>query len=87
MTEASATRPHVRAIRLWLLAVAALLVAMVLVGGATRLTESGVTPDRRRATLPCPRRALGLAKVVPAFVVVALAPPAFRSTQLPGGNI
>src|SRR5437868_12964605 len=43
MTEASATRPHVRAIRLWLLAVAALLVAMVLVGGATRLTESGLS--------------------------------------------
>ncbi len=32
-----------RAIRLWLVAVAALLVAMVLVGGATRLTESGLS--------------------------------------------
>jgi heme a synthase len=42
MTEASAAR-HVRAIRLWLLAIAALLVAMVLVGGATRLTESGLS--------------------------------------------
>jgi heme a synthase len=41
MTEASAAR-HVRAIRLWLLAIAALIVAMVLVGGATRLTESGL---------------------------------------------
>jgi heme a synthase len=43
MTEASAAPPHVRAIRLWLLAIAALLVAMVLVGGATRLTESGLS--------------------------------------------
>ena len=42
MTEASAA-PHVRAIRLWLLAIAALIVAMVLVGGATRLTESGLS--------------------------------------------
>ena len=32
-----------RAIRLWLLALAALLFAMVLVGGATRLTESGLS--------------------------------------------
>ncbi len=32
-----------RAIRLWLLSVAALLFAMVLVGGATRLTESGLS--------------------------------------------
>ena len=32
---------HGRAIRLWLYAVAALVFAMVLVGGATRLTESG----------------------------------------------
>ena len=32
-----------RAIRLWLLAVAALIFAMVLVGGATRLTESGLS--------------------------------------------
>jgi cytochrome c oxidase assembly protein subunit 15 len=32
-----------RAIRLWLLAVAALIAAMVLVGGATRLTESGLS--------------------------------------------
>src|SRR4249920_1047132 len=32
-----------RAIRTWLLAVAALVFAMVLVGGATRLTESGLS--------------------------------------------
>ena len=32
-----------RAIRFWLFAVAALVVAMVLVGGATRLTESGLS--------------------------------------------
>jgi heme a synthase len=32
-----------RAIRLWLLSVAALIFAMVLVGGATRLTESGLS--------------------------------------------
>src|ERR671926_1584626 len=42
MTEASAVR-HVRAIRRWLLAIAVLLVVMVLVGGATRLTESGLS--------------------------------------------
>jgi cytochrome c oxidase assembly protein subunit 15 len=34
---------HTRAIRLWLCAVAALVFAMVLVGGATRLTESGLS--------------------------------------------
>jgi cytochrome c oxidase assembly protein subunit 15 len=34
---------HGRAIRLWLFAVAALVFAMVLVGGATRLTESGLS--------------------------------------------
>jgi cytochrome c oxidase assembly protein subunit 15 len=32
-----------RAVRIWLLAVAALVFAMVLVGGATRLTESGLS--------------------------------------------
>jgi cytochrome c oxidase assembly protein subunit 15 len=37
------TDPHARAIRLWLYAVAALVLAMVLVGGATRLTESGLS--------------------------------------------
>ncbi len=34
---------RLRAIRLWLYAVAALVFAMVLVGGATRLTESGLS--------------------------------------------
>jgi cytochrome c oxidase assembly protein subunit 15 len=34
---------HTRAIRLWLYAVAAMVLAMVLVGGATRLTESGLS--------------------------------------------
>src|SRR6201994_2428514 len=34
---------HTRAVRLWLYAVAALIFAMVLVGGATRLTESGLS--------------------------------------------
>ena len=34
---------HARAIRQWLYAVAALVLAMVLVGGATRLTESGLS--------------------------------------------
>src|ERR1700728_2449673 len=36
-------RTPARAIRLWLYAVAALVLAMVLVGGATRLTESGLS--------------------------------------------
>src|SRR5437588_4594651 len=34
---------HVRAIRLWLFAVAGLIFLMVLVGGATRITESGLS--------------------------------------------
>jgi cytochrome c oxidase assembly protein subunit 15 len=34
---------HGRAIRLWLYVVAALIFAMVAVGGATRLTESGLS--------------------------------------------
>jgi heme a synthase len=34
---------HTRAVRLWLYAVAAMVAAMVLVGGATRLTESGLS--------------------------------------------
>jgi cytochrome c oxidase assembly protein subunit 15 len=41
MTTASDS--HARIIRLWLWAVAALVVALVLVGGATRLTESGLS--------------------------------------------
>jgi cytochrome c oxidase assembly protein subunit 15 len=36
------SREH-RAVRIWLLAVAGLIAAMVLVGGATRLTESGLS--------------------------------------------
>jgi len=40
-TSIYVTRRH--AIRVWLLAVAALIFAMVLVGGATRLTESGLS--------------------------------------------
>jgi heme a synthase len=35
--------PQLRAVRWWLLAVAALIAVMVLVGGATRLTESGLS--------------------------------------------
>ena len=35
--------PPNRAVRWWLLAVAALIAIMVLVGGATRLTESGLS--------------------------------------------
>ena len=37
------TRPARRAIRVWLLVVAALMVVTVVVGGATRLTESGLS--------------------------------------------
>ena len=36
-------RPFGRAVRVWLIAMAALIFAMVLVGGATRLTESGLS--------------------------------------------
>ncbi len=43
MTGNPAADTHARAIRLWLYAVAALVLAMVLVGGATRLTESGLS--------------------------------------------
>jgi len=35
--------PHVRALRIWLGIVAFLIVAMILVGGATRLTDSGLS--------------------------------------------
>ncbi|MCG2631832.1 COX15/CtaA family protein [Bradyrhizobium sp. WYCCWR 13023] len=43
MTTISApTNPH-RAVRWWLISVAALIALMVLVGGATRLTESGLS--------------------------------------------
>jgi cytochrome c oxidase assembly protein subunit 15 len=40
---AKRTSSQTRAIRLWLYAVAAMVLAMVLVGGATRLTESGLS--------------------------------------------
>ena len=43
MMTAQPSDRHARAIRLWLYAVAALVLAMVLVGGATRLTESGLS--------------------------------------------
>jgi len=43
MTNATSHAPHHRAVRIWLLAVAALIFAMVAVGGATRLTESGLS--------------------------------------------
>ncbi|MDE2284557.1 MAG: COX15/CtaA family protein [Hyphomicrobiales bacterium] len=43
MTDIRVRSTHPRAIRLWLYAVAALVLAMVLVGGATRLTESGLS--------------------------------------------
>jgi cytochrome c oxidase assembly protein subunit 15 len=43
MMTARLSDQHKRAIRLWLYAVAALLLALVLVGGATRLTESGLS--------------------------------------------
>ena len=38
-----------RAVRLWLFAVAALILVMVIVGGATRLTESGSVDHRMEA--------------------------------------
>jgi cytochrome c oxidase assembly protein subunit 15 len=43
MTSPPATDRDRRAIRTWLMAVAALVFAMVVVGGATRLTESGLS--------------------------------------------
>ena len=43
MTADISQHRQARAIRLWLYAVAALVLAMVLVGGATRLTESGLS--------------------------------------------
>jgi cytochrome c oxidase assembly protein subunit 15 len=44
MTASSQTRSkELRPVRWWLIAVAAMIVAMVLVGGATRLTESGLS--------------------------------------------
>ena len=44
MTTISAKQVHsLRAVRIWLFSVAALIALMVLVGGATRLTESGLS--------------------------------------------
>jgi cytochrome c oxidase assembly protein subunit 15 len=43
MTAVPVDNRHTRTIRLWLYGVAALVLAMVLVGGATRLTESGLS--------------------------------------------
>jgi heme a synthase len=43
MTATLISNTHARTMRLWLYAVAALVLAMVLVGGATRLTESGLS--------------------------------------------
>jgi cytochrome c oxidase assembly protein subunit 15 len=44
MTASSAQQaPHAAAVRWWLILVAALIAIMVLVGGATRLTESGLS--------------------------------------------
>src|ERR1700733_11103404 len=43
LMTAQISNPHACAIRLWLYAVAALVLAIVLVGGATRLTESGLS--------------------------------------------
>jgi heme a synthase len=41
--DAASARVKTRGVRVWLFAVAALVFAMVLVGGATRLTESGLS--------------------------------------------
>src|SRR5262245_39502418 len=35
--------PHTRALRIWLAALAALIIAMIFGGGATRLTDSGLS--------------------------------------------
>jgi cytochrome c oxidase assembly protein subunit 15 len=43
MSETRQAAPYRRAIRAWLFSVAALIAVMVLVGGATRLTESGLS--------------------------------------------
>ncbi|MBN8974819.1 MAG: COX15/CtaA family protein, partial [Rhizobiales bacterium] len=40
---ASAAPARIRAVRWWLVILAALIALMVLVGGATRLTESGLS--------------------------------------------
>ena len=43
MTDTPQQASHLGAVRWWLLCIAALIAAMVLVGGATRLTESGLS--------------------------------------------
>ena len=43
MSDTAAPSHRLRAVRLWLITVAVLIAAMVLVGGATRLTESGLS--------------------------------------------
>lgn len=43
MAGISANKAQLRAVRVWLFSVAALIALMVLVGGATRLTESGLS--------------------------------------------
>src|SRR5215213_8956646 len=43
MTAPVSKTPEIRAVRWWLLSIAALIAIMVLVGGATRLTESGLS--------------------------------------------
>jgi len=42
-SESAIPANHARALRLWLGVVALLIVAMILVGGATRLTDSGLS--------------------------------------------
>ena len=41
--DAAMPARHVRALRLWLGVLALLIVAMILIGGATRLTDSGLS--------------------------------------------
>jgi cytochrome c oxidase assembly protein subunit 15 len=41
--QTSISARHARALRIWLAAIALLIVAMILVGGATRLTDSGLS--------------------------------------------
>jgi heme a synthase len=41
--KADTTSPRLRGVRVWLFVVAAMIAAIVLVGGATRLTESGLS--------------------------------------------
>ena len=42
-TDGAAGAARLRALRLWLFSVAALVFVMILVGGATRLTDSGLS--------------------------------------------